>query len=128
MAVEMTVDDFIISLGALYAKMGSTPESLSFLFWNNDAISVATGATWQINDSMTATLGITFARYFPISSGDLRGTKAAEAAVTAAEAVEDDVDTEEDEAAAAMQAAQTPFVIDYNWYALDIALGMTYHF
>ncbi len=128
LALEMTVDDFVISAGALYAKLGSTPESLSFLFWNNDAISVATGATWQINENMTATLGITFARYLPISSGDLRGTAAAEAAVAAAEGVEDDADTEEDEAAAAMQAAQTPFVIDYNWYALDIALGMTYHF
>lgn len=130
LAVEVKVDDFLVSVGAMYAKMGSTPESLSFLFWNNDAVSVGTGATWQINEDMTATLGVTFARYFPITSGDLRGTATAEAAVADAQELADAASTSEETAAAtaAMEMAQTPFIIDYDWYALDVALGMTYSF
>ena len=130
LVVEVSVDDFLVSLGGMYAKMGSTHESLSFLFWNNDAVSVATGATWQINESMTATLGVTFARYLPTSSGDLRGTLAADAALAGAQELVDSATTAEETAAAeaAMQMAQTPFIIDYDWYALDIALGMTYSF
>jgi long-subunit fatty acid transport protein len=90
LGVEFDLDVVLVSAGALYAKNGATEESLSYLFWGNDAVSVATGATWIIDDSMTATLGITYARYFPTSSEALG--------------------------------------MDYDWWALDVAAGMTYSF
>lgn len=90
LGVEFDLDVVLVSAGVLYAKNGATEESLSYLFWGNDAVSGATGATWVIDDSMTATLGITYARYFPTSSEALG--------------------------------------MDYDWWALDVAAGMTYSF
>ena len=90
LSTEFIVDDFIISAGGLYAKNGATEESLTYLFWGNDSVSAGTGVTWNVNEAMTATLGVLYTHYFPITSEALS--------------------------------------LDYKWYALDIALGMTYHF
>ena len=69
LSTEFIVDDFIISAGGLYAKNGATEESLTYLFWGNDSVSAGTGVTWNVNEAMTATLGVLYTHYFPITSG-----------------------------------------------------------
>lgn len=71
LALEFDFNPVLFSVGTTYSKNGATPESLTFLFWGGDALAGATGATWIIDEDMTATVGLTFAKYFSAESPTL---------------------------------------------------------
>ena len=68
LGVELLFDELTTSAGVLYSKNGATEESLTFLFWGNDSLTFVGGASYAFNDTVDATIALSYANYFPTRS------------------------------------------------------------
>jgi long-subunit fatty acid transport protein len=64
LAIEYTLDDFIISLGVSYQKTGSTMESKSWLTGSLNTFSVGTGTTYRLTETFEFTAALFNVTYF----------------------------------------------------------------